>query len=116
MNDLDIPILKRSYDLYKIFYDYRKLVPKNARFSIYERSENLIVEIVEFLLEAGYSKNDKSLLLEKASVKLNILRFMIRLMKETNIFGTKKYVVLQATVDDLGRQLGGWIRSSNTSK
>lgn len=114
MNNLDIPILKSSYKLYKTFYDYRKIVPKNARFSIYERSENLIVDIVELLLEAGYTRgSDKSIILEKASVKLNVLRFMIRLMKEADIFDTKKYVALQTIIDDIGRQLGGWIRLKN---
>jgi hypothetical protein len=54
--------------------------------------------------------------LEKASVKLNLLRFLFRLMKETKTFDNKKYVVLQEMVDEIGRMLGGWIRSSNASR
>lgn len=111
MNDFDIPILRKIYDLYKIFHSYRKLVPKPDRFTIYERSENLIIEVLENLLAAGTNKNDKLVLLETASAKLNVLRFMIRLMRETEILNAKKYVALQAIVDDIGRQLGGWIRS-----
>ena len=114
MNDIDIPILKKSYELYKTFHENRKLVPKSDRFSIYERSENVIIDILELLLEAGYTKSESKVsLLDRASVKLNTLRFFIRLMKETRTLDVKKYTALQAVIDEIGRMLGGWIRSSN---
>lgn len=114
MNDIDIPILKKSYELYKVFHDYRKIIPKSERFTVYERSENLIVDMMEFFLEAGYTRSNKVVTLEKASVKLNTLRFFVRLMKETKSLDTKKYTVLQEMIDEIGRMLGGWIRSSST--
>ena len=89
-------------------------MPKNDRFTIYERSENLILDVVELLIEAGYvTRNNKVTILEQASVKLNTLRLLIRLMKESSTFDTKKYVALQTIIDEIGRQLGGWIRSSS---
>lgn len=114
MNENDIPIIKKSYELYKTFHDYRKVVPKAERFTVYERSETTILDILEYFFEAGYTKGtSKVTLLEKASVKLNLLRFLFRLMKETKTFDNKKYVALQAVIDEIGRMLGGWIRSSN---
>lgn len=113
MNEMDIPILKKTYELYKLFHEYRRIVSKADRFTVYERSENLIMDIVEFLLEAGYSKSGgKTALLEKASVKLNTLRFFIRLMKETRVIDIKKFAALQTLIDEIGRMLGGWIRSN----
>lgn len=112
MADADIPILKKSYDLYRTLSGYRKLIPKQERFTIFERSENAILDMVECILEAGYSKSaDKSLVLERASTKLNILRFFVRLMKETRSIDVKKYTALQEYIDEIGRMLGGWIRS-----
>src|SRR3989338_6950 len=112
MTDADIPILKKAYDLYRIFNEYRKLVPKADRHTIYERSENAILDMVECILEAGYSKSsDKTAILERASMKLNLLRFLVRLMKETRSIDAKKYTVLQSHIDEIGRMLGGWIRS-----
>ena len=114
MNDIDIPILKKTYELYSTFHEYR-IVSKADRFTVYERSENLIVDLIELFLEAGYTKSgNKSAILEKASVKLNTLRFFIRLMKETKVFDLKKYTTLQGMIDEIGRMLGGWIRSSST--
>jgi len=114
MNDLDIPILKKSYELYKVFHDYRRLVLKSDRFTIFQRCEDIIIDIVELFLEAGYSKSaNKVPILEKASIKLNTLRFLIRLMKDTKSIDNKKYVALQEMIDEIGRMLGGWIRSSS---
>ncbi|HEY0010687.1 MAG TPA: diversity-generating retroelement protein Avd [Candidatus Paceibacterota bacterium] len=112
MNEVDIPILKKSYDLYRTFHEYRKVVPKQDRFTIFERSENVMLDLIECLLSAGYGdKQGKRPILERASIKLNVLRFFIRLMKETKSLDNKKYVVLQEMIDEIGRMLGGWTRS-----
>ncbi len=115
MNDTDIPILKKSYDLYRAFHEYRRVVPKTERFTIYERTENAMLDVIELILEAGYSKAaQKSVVLEHASVKLNITRFLVRLLKETRAIDTKKYATLQEMIDEIGRMLGGWIRSTGS--
>ena len=112
MNEFDVPILKKVYDLYRAFHQYRQTVPKQDRFTIFERSENTMLDLIECLLSAGQAeKGNKALMLERASVKLNMLRFFIRLMKETKSLDTKKYTALQEMVDEVGRMLGGWIRS-----
>jgi len=113
MNDLEIPILKKSFELYKALHECKRLIPKHDRFTIYVRSEELLLNIIELLIEAGYAqKTDRAVILEKVSVKLNILRNFIRLMKEVKTFDAKKYVHFQELVDEIGRMLGGWIKST----
>lgn len=113
MENFDIPIFKKSYDLYKTFYGYRSVVPKQDRYTIWQRSESLILDILEGILLASQTpKNEKLPILEKTSMKLNFLRIFIRLMKETKVIDNKKYAVLQELIDEIGRMLGGWIRST----
>jgi hypothetical protein len=112
MNEIDIPILKKSYELYKTFHEYRKVVPKQDRFSIYQRSEEIILDIIEAFFKAGSKTSGKQVVLDEASAKLNTLRMLIRLMKDTKAFDTKKYTTLQGMIDEIGRMLGGWIRST----
>ena len=115
MNDADIPILKKTYELYKLFHEYRKVVSKANRFTIYERCENLLIDIIELFLEAGYAKTgNKIVILDRASIKLNALRLFIRLMKETYVIDMKKYLKIEELIDEIGRMLGGWIRSTGT--
>lgn len=113
MNDFDIPIFKKTYDLYKIFYSYRGTITKQDRHTIYQRCENLILELIESILIASQLyKAEKTPILEKVSVKLNFLRVFLRLMKEVKIIDNRKYATLEELVDEIGRMLGGWIRSS----
>ncbi|TSC80829.1 MAG: hypothetical protein G01um101429_138 [Parcubacteria group bacterium Gr01-1014_29] len=113
MQDLDIPIFKKTYDLYNEFYGLRNGVPKQDRFTIWQRCENLILEILEYILDASrLSKIEKLPILQKASTKLNLLRVFLRLCKDTKVLDSKKYIRLEQNVDEIGRMLGGWIKST----
>ena len=113
MNDFDIPIFKKVYSLYKTAYEYRRHINRQDRFTIWQRSEDLILELLECILAASQlSRKDKLPILEKASIKLNFLRVFLRLMKEVKIVDVKKYITLEQLVDEIGRMLGGWIKST----
>ena len=71
-----------------------------------------MLDTLECFLEAGYTRQaDKYAILERGSVKLNLFRFLIRLMKDTRSLDSKKYLILQTHIDEIGRMLGGWMRS-----
>ena len=113
MDDFDIPIFKKAYDLYKRFYGYRHMIAKQDRYTVWQRSENMILDILEGILLASQTyKGEKLPILERTSVKLNFLRVFLRLMKEVKTIDNTKYVALQALVDEIGRMLGGWIKST----
>ncbi|NQU82422.1 MAG: diversity-generating retroelement protein Avd [Parcubacteria group bacterium] len=115
MNNFDIPIFKKSYDLYKALSGYRKIVPKQDRFTVFERCENTALDVIEgILLASGQQKKDKATTLERVSVKLNMLRVFIRLTKDIKAIDLKKYIILENMVDEIGRMLGGWIKFVNT--
>ncbi|MFA5386513.1 MAG: diversity-generating retroelement protein Avd [Candidatus Paceibacterota bacterium] len=113
MNDFDMPIFKKTYELYKVFYAYRNNVTKQDRYTLWQRCENLILDILENILWASQLSNTNKLtVLEKVSFKLNFLRVFLRLCKEIKVIDNRKYVLLQETVDEIGRMLGGWIKST----
>lgn len=113
MNDLDIPIFKKSYDLYKEFYTLRLAVPKQDRYTLWQKCESLLIDVLEGILFASQqSKFEKLPTLEKASVKLNFLRVCVRLMKDVKAIDGKKYILIEANLDEIGRMLGGWIKST----
>lgn len=113
MNDLDIPIFKKSYDLYKDFYNLRLSVPKQDRYTLWQKCESLLIDVLEGIIFASQqSKLEKLPTLEKMSVKLNFLRVCIRLMKDVKAIDAKKYIIIEANLDEIGRMLGGWIKST----
>lgn len=112
MNDFDIPIFKKAYDLFKTFYGYRDSIRKQDRHAMWQKCENVILEILEGILLASQAyKSEKIPILEEVSVKLNFLRVFLRLMKEVRVIDNKKYAALEESVDEIGRMLGGWTKS-----
>ena len=113
MNDFDIPIFKKTYDLYRVFYSYRASVPKQDRYTIWQKCEELLFEVLEGILYASQTaKAEKLPFLERTSMKLNFLRVFVRLMKDIKAIDSKKYIATEANLDEIGRMLGGWIRST----
>lgn len=112
MDELDFPILKKLYTLYKELHDLRAHVAKLDRYTLWERCENMTLDVLELLMIAVQrQKPDKYKALELASAKLNVLRVLIRLAKDTKTIDAKKYISLETLIDEVGRMLGGWIKS-----
>ncbi|HCC60295.1 MAG: hypothetical protein A2402_03455 [Candidatus Staskawiczbacteria bacterium RIFOXYC1_FULL_37_43] len=113
MDEFDIPIFKKTYELYKKFYGFRNTVSRQDRYTLWQRCENMMLDVLEGILSASQlPKCEKLPILERVSLKLNFLRVFIRLMKEVKTLDNKKYVSLQEDVDEVGRMLGGWIKST----
>ena len=112
MNEFGVPIFQKSYDLYKKMHEYQKLIPKHDRYTLYSRAEDCLLSVLSCLFKASsVNKDDKLTLLEEASTELNLLRIFVRLLKDIKALDNKKYLALQSEIDEIGRMLGGWIRS-----
>jgi hypothetical protein len=113
MQELDIPIFKKTYDLYKSLYLLRAKVPKQDRYTIFQKCDNALLDLLESIMEAGQTpKSQKLIVLEKANLKLGFLRVFVRLMKDVKTIDLKTYAVFEESLDEIGRMLGGWIRST----
>ena len=106
--------MHRVYELYKLFYQYYQHLPQKDRYCIGQKCEKIILDILELIIETIQSPRNKKLeLLNKTSIKLNILRIIIRLAKDVKALDFKKYLILQEKINEIGKMLGGWIRSLN---
>ncbi|MBU1557949.1 four helix bundle protein, partial [Patescibacteria group bacterium] len=106
MDNFDIPIFKKSYELYKQLHEFRIKVSKQDRHTLWQRLENSTLKVIEGIIRASSIPKDTKLpILEEASHNLNITRIFIRLAKDTKIIDFKKYDNLQNEVDEIGRML-----------
>ncbi len=77
-----------------------------------QKCESLILEILELIVSAIQTYGaTKIKFLETTSNKLNTLKFIIRLSKDVKALDFKKYEILQEKLNEIGRMLGGWIKS-----
>jgi len=113
MEELDIPIFKKAYELTKKLYEFRASVSKQDRTALWPRCENLVLEVLEgIILASQVRKAQKLEPLERVSLKLNVLRVFLRLAKDVKAIDLKKYALIQEMIDEIGRMLGGWIKST----
>jgi len=117
MQTLEIPIFKKLVELYKSFHLIRNQVPKQDRFTVWQKCENILLDMLERLLIAnGLAKEKKLPELEKMSLSLNLLRIFLRLAKEIKSIDNAKYARLEKDIDEIGRMLGGWIKANKESQ
>jgi hypothetical protein len=77
-----------------------------------ERCQNTLLEILELLILA-YAKStpSKRLILGKADTQLKVLQYLVRVCYDVKAINKKQYLVLQALLQEIGKMLGGWIKS-----
>ncbi len=99
--------------MYKTYYGYLELFHKKDKYALGAKCEQYIISVLELLLETSYlPKLEKRVILLKANNKFETLKVLIRLLKELKIIDLKKYTVLQFAIQEIGRMLGGWIKTA----
>ena len=75
-----------------------------------ERIERNLYDLLETLIKARYTRNRQALL-EQANLALEILRFQVRLAKDLQCLKTDSYAFAAKAIDEIGRLVGGWLKS-----
>ena len=89
-------------------------IPKDSKYTLGAKIDALFLEVIENIIKAGYSnKVEKEIFLRRTSAKLDLLKFFLQLVWEIKALENKKYISLSEKLDEVGRMLGGWIKSLN---
>ena len=107
-------IITKVYDFLLYLIPHVSEFPRSQRYLLGERLELAGVDVLEILLEACYSQT-KSPLLKQANIKLEKIRYSIRLCKDLKLISLQKYEVLSRMINEIGVQLGGWIKQQRAS-
>ncbi len=84
--------------------------PRNRRFTLGERLESGLLNVLENLVSAAYDR-DKLPLLIQANRELEVCRHLWRLCFELQVISIKRYEHGSRLFLNLGRQVGGWLKS-----
>ena len=85
-------------------------LPRARRFTLGERLEQELIEVLGLLIRAAYQR-DKRESLAEANTRLAVSRHLWRLCFELRSISIKPYEHGSLLMVDLGRQIGGWLRS-----
>lgn len=82
-----------------------------TRYSLGEKIDSLFIELSEIILVAGYTaRGQKMPLLQKASIKLDVLKFFLQVAWELKSIENKTFADLTMQLAEVGKMLGGWQR------
>lgn len=110
------PIFVRTHDLLLWLIPQTLKFPRSQRFVLAKRVQDTALDFQERLLEAGLNKGAlRSERLAEADVALAKLRFYLRLCHELQFLSLGQYEHVSRMVAEIGRLLGGWLKSETTT-
>ena len=111
-HQFNLSLIQKLVKIYKLWQEYLRDFPKTSRYTLGQKIDALFLEVVENILKAGYSnKAEKQIFLKRTSVKLDLLKFFLQIAWKISSLENKKYIGISEKLDEIGRMLGGWIKS-----
>lgn len=110
-----LPIINRTYEVYKLIVDIVNHLEKRWRYSPGQNLETSVLNLLEELIMAKNAPRPlKTAYLIKAGAYLEVATLKLRLCLELEIANETKIFQAQAKFEEIGRMLGGWTKSLNT--
>jgi hypothetical protein len=103
-------ILTLTYDFLVYLIPELSKFPRDQKFLLADRIESLVLDILDDFIIAYYSKQ-KIERLREANLKLERLRYLIRLSHDLHLLSNKKYGIISGKINEIGGTVGNWIKS-----
>jgi hypothetical protein len=108
-------ILTKTYDLMLYIIPQLSKFPRDQRFLLADRIESMLLDFLEDMI-ASYYGSEKLTLIEKGNLRLEKIRYMVRLSKDLHFIDLRRYELITERIDEIGRMLGGWRKSLSGRK
>lgn len=108
----DFHIQQRVYDMILYAYPALEQFPKSQKFSL-AQDIKLCMDKVLRLVIAANKKYTKRTTLRDLDVEVAALKVYIRVAADLKYLPLKKYEVWSGMVVEIGKMVGGWIKSQN---
>ena len=105
-------ILQKVFDMIQYAYPALAQYPKSEKFGIATDIKHILDEMLELTIEAQ-KKYYKKTTLQELDVCIAKLKAYLRLSFILKFLPTKKYEVWSSMVVEIGKMLGGWMKTVN---
>ena len=104
-----LPLLQKLTSAYKLWHSFLSHIPRLTRYSLGEKVNQLFIELIELTLAATYSgREQKAAVVERASLKLDLLKYFVQIAWELKALDNQKFGALSQPLGEAGKMLGGW--------
>lgn len=106
----DLKILQKSYDMVKYGYCALRQFPKSEKYSLAADIKQSMYAIIHLIIRAN-KRYHKKTTLQDIDIEIEALRHLIRMAMDLNFLPFKKYEVWSRLLNEIGKMLGGWMKS-----
>lgn len=111
----ELPIIQKTYDLIKWMVPIIDRLPRNHRFTLGDRIIQELYNLLDNLITVRYTKAGRLTMLRSMNTRLQVLRYQCRLLMDFDLVSLKRYEYMHRQINDIGQELGGWIRQQQPS-
>ena len=106
----DLLIQQKIYDMILYAYPALEQMPKSQKFSLAQDMKHCMDKIMRLTISAN-KKYTKRTTLQELDVEIAALKIYLRIAYDLKYLPPKKYEVWTGMMVEIGKMVGGWIRS-----
>jgi hypothetical protein len=102
----DLPVYKSTYDLLLGIFEFTKGFSKEYKYTVGESLKKETIDLLILIYRVN-TRQDKGAVLEEAKERIEVIRLLIRLMKDLHQISIKSFVNINSIVEEVSKQLSG---------
>ena len=106
----DLKIRQKTEDMIKYGYICLRQFPKSEKHTLGAQIKHCMINLLRLIIACN-KKYSKRMAMQEIDVELDILRAYVRLSHELGFLPLRKYENWAKMNDEIGRMLGGWMKS-----
>ena len=110
----ELPVYKSTYDLLIAIFKFSRGFSKEYKYTVGETLKKETLDLLVLIYRAN-SRYDKQAVLQTAREQIELIRLMIRLMKDMRQITLEQFVEINVVVETVSKQLNGWQKSSQNN-
>ncbi len=112
----ELKIEQKIMDMMEYAYKYAlNQYPKSEKFALVADIKHCLDSLLELCID-GKKHHFKKTVLEKMDVQLEKVRKYVRLSFNLKYLPAKKYEVWSEKLDEIGKMLGGWLKTVDSQR
>jgi hypothetical protein len=113
----NMKVYQKWEDMAKYLYAALQSYPKSEKFTIAADARNALLLVGRHIYRANnVPKSEKRKAIEQADIALVDLKLLIRLGMVLEFMPIKKYEISSTQAVEIGKMLGGWLKSTTMKK
>lgn len=106
----NLPVYKVSYDLLQKLFVVVHNFRKEYKYTIGEIIKKEVIDLIIAIYRAN-SHKEKQQYLEKARAHIEVVRLLVRLVKDLREIDLKEFVLINQMIESISKQLTAWEKS-----